>query len=377
MVGRFSHAERFPACCALATGVPSNLQRRVRTVSGSRAALTVDRYVHADAEWDAFVRAQPGWTSFHLAGWARVFEDVFGHATQLLAARRPDGGLDGVLPLTEVRSPWFGHFLVSMPFLNYGGPLGSDAAIQQLTAAAVALAADSGADLLELRSRRALPVDLHCSHRKITVVLDLPPSQEQLLAQFGSKLRNQVHRAAREGVTVRFGRDQVAPFYRVFAAHMRDLGTPVMPERFFDAVAATFGDEVCFGCAWKDGRPIAAGAGFRWDDEFELSWASSLRAYNRIAPNMRLYHAFLERCIDGGVRQFNFGRCSPGSGTHRFKQQWGGRDEPLWWYDAGPKAETGTPSPTASAYRWGPRVWRHLPLWAANSLGPHIVRSIP
>ena len=32
------------------------------------------------------------------------------------------------------------------------------------------------------------------------------------------------------------------------------------------------------------------------------------------------------------MRRFNFGRCSPGGGTHRFKQQWGGRDVPLHWY---------------------------------------------
>ena len=78
----------------------------------------------ADA-WDAFVATQPGWTHFHRYGWRAVIERVFGHQCLYLAARDADGALHGVLPLVRVRSAVFGHYLVSMPFLNYGGPLGT------------------------------------------------------------------------------------------------------------------------------------------------------------------------------------------------------------------------------------------------------------
>ena len=46
---------------------------------------------------------------------------------------------------------------------------------------------------------------------------------------------------------------------------------------------------------------------------------------------------------------FNFGRCSEGVGTHRFKKQWGSRDEQLWWYQQGDGASS-TPSPDDGAY---------------------------
>jgi hypothetical protein len=108
-----------------------------------------------------------------------------------------------------------------------------------------------------------------------------------------------------------------------------------------------------------------------------MTWASSLHAYNRIAPNMLLYWAFMERAMSEGVTLFNFGRCSPGAGTHRFKRQWGSRDEQLWWYQRARTAAASTPSPDDSAYAWGPRVWRRLPLPVATALGPWIVRSIP
>jgi FemAB-related protein (PEP-CTERM system-associated) len=307
-----------------------------------------------------------------------VIGGVFGHDCPYLEARDPSGALRGVLPLVRVKSLLFGHYLVSMPFLNYGGPLGDEVAIPALAEHATRLADSSGAQLLELRSRRSLPLDLAVSHRKITVLLDLPPGNPGVLwDQLAAKVRSQVRRPQKEGVEVRFGDDQVGPFHRVFAEHMRDLGTPALPARFFEALAGRFGDEVWFGCAWLLGRPVAAGCGFRWGDEFEMTWASALRAYNKTAPNMALYWSFMERCVAMGVGTFNFGRCTPDSGTHRFKRQWGSRDEPLWWYQSGPRRESGTPSPDHGPYSWGPRVWRRLPLAVANAVGPALVRYIP
>lgn len=329
-------------------------------------------------EWDAFVRQAEGGTACHWAGWRQVLESVFGHECHYLAARGQHGTLAGVLPLVRVRSVLFGHYLVSMPYLNYGGPLGTDEAVRLLARTAADMAARDKVKRLELRSRRELPLDLPASHRKITVVLDLASGDpDAVFKRFDSKLRSQIRRPTKEGVTVRFGSDQVEPFYRVFAHHMRDLGTPVMPKRYFEAIAESFGDDAWFACAWLGDAPIACGAGFRWNDEVEITWASSLRAHSRIAPNMALYWAFIERAAGEGLRVFNFGRCTPGSSTHRFKKQWGAHDEALWWYGASRGAEDATPSPTDGAYSWGPRLWRHLPERLATALGPRIVRGIP
>jgi hypothetical protein len=134
---------------------------------------------------------------------------------------------------------------------------------------------------------------------------------------------------------------------------------------------------VWFGCAYLGDQPVACGCAFRWGDEIEMTWASSLREHSRIAPNMLLYWSFMERAIEAGIRTFNFGRCTPGGGTHRFKRQWGARDEPLWWYQPVAVGVASTPSPDSGAFSWGPRVWRRLPTSVATTLGPRIVRYIP
>jgi serine/alanine adding enzyme len=346
--------------------------------AGGFLTQVIGRFEGNRDEWDRFAAGQPGFTHFHRYGWKGVIEDAFGHECVYLGSRNGAGELEGVLPLVRVRSLLFGHYLVSMPFLNYGGPLGTAEAVRALAAEAAERARAERVKLLELRSRLELPLDLAVSHRKVTVVLDLPPDRDALWKAFPSKLRSQIRRPEKEGVEVRFGPDQVSPFHEVFARHMRDLGTPVLPRRWFELIAERFGDSAWFGCAWHEGRPVAGGAGLRWGGEFEMTWASSLAAYNRLAPNMLVYARFMEQAIAQGIARFNFGRCTPDSGTHRFKRQWGGGDEKLWWYQlASGRGEAATPSPDQGAYSLGPRVWRHLPLSIANRLGPRIVRFIP
>ncbi len=343
-------------------------------------SLTVDAFSGRAGEWDAFVRACPGWTHFHLHGWRWVMERELGHACYYLEARGADGELAGLLPLVRVRSLLFGDYLVSIPFVSYGGPLGTTAAITALVERATGMASDLGVNLLELRNRGSVEeVALPVSHRKITVVLDLPSDPEALWKRLRAKVRSQVRRPRKEGVLVRFGPDQVRAFHRVFSRHMRDLGTPALSEGFFHGLAEGFGDSVWFGCAYLGDRPIAGGCGFSWGREFEITWASSLRSFNAIAPNMLLYWSFMERAVERRLERFNFGRCTPGGGTHRFKTQWGGQDEQLWWYQWSRSGELAvTPSPDAGGkYALATRVWSRLPMPFTRLVGPRIVRLIP
>ena len=343
------------------------------------SALRIERFGGAAAEWDAFVRGQRGWTHFHRYGWKHVMEGALGHECRWLCARDARGALEGVLPLVRVKSRVFGHYLVSLPFLNYGGPLGSAEAVRALASHAACLARRDEVKLLELRSRVEQPLDLAVSHRKLTTVLDVVPGDpEATFKRVPAALRNRIRRSQREGVTVRIGPDQVGPFHEVFSRHMRFLGTPTHGRRLFETIAATFPEDSLFACAYANGRPVACGAGFIWGTEFEMTWASALREYDALKPNMGLYWGVMEHVIRAGCRTFNFGRSTPGSGTHQFKQHWGSRDEPLFWYDFSPAGQpAATPSPKEGSFAWGPRIWKRLPLGLTRALGPRIVRFLP
>ena len=343
--------------------------------------MHVEVHAGADREWDDFVRSRSGWTPYHLAGWRRILEEVHGLETTYLVARddrQTSRRIRAVLPLVHVRSSLFGRYLVSMPFVNYGGPLGDTEGIRAVVDEAAGRADAQGFELLELRSRSELPLSLPVSRRKVCVGLSLPSDgPEALWLDLKSKVRSQVRRPRKEGVEVRFGRDQLDDFYRVYSLHMRDLGTPAQPRQLFEEVAWTFPAHVWVGCARYRGNAVAGGFGFAWEGTFEMTWAADLMAYRKMAPNMALYWGFMERSCREGLTHFDFGRCTPGSGSHRFKLQWGGEDDPLHWYQWSSGRRAATPSPDDSAWSWGPEIWKLLPVRITRALGPRLVRHLP
>ncbi len=344
----------------------------------STEAITTESWEGEASEWDQFVASDPQGTFCHLAGWRDVIGDVLRHEFKCLIARDRQGGWTGILPLVRVRSPLLGHYLISMPFLNYGGPLGTPGAQVGLADAAVAEARRCRADLLELRARHPAPVNLRGSHRKLTVILELPSSVDALWEDtFDHKLRNKIRRAQREVMEPRFGPSELNPFYGIFARRMHQLGTPVLPRQFFSRLVRVFPDKVLFGAVYWRGQPLAAGCGFLWRDEFEMTWSAQLVTHKDKSPNLILYWSFMQHLVLRGVRRFNFGRSTAGSGPHEFKRQWGGADVLLPWLQWSPSGVVSPPSPERPLYRAASLVWSRLPVAVTRRVGPALARLLP
>ncbi len=261
------------------TGVTEKLER-------DPDDLTVVPWDGDAGSWDRFMSRADDSTFCHLSGWRGVMEEVLGHETAYLVAIDGQGQWRGALPLVHVESALFGSYLLSMPFLNYGGPIGSSAARWALAGAAREAARDRKADLLELRTRRLTASPLQLSERKVTVLLDLPDEVEALwMGHLRGKVRTMVRKPRKEGMEIRFGTEQLGAFYEMYSVNMRDLGTPVLPRAFFEAVVAAFEPQVALGVVHAGEQPVAAGLGFLWQDEFEMTWASSLREYRRYTVN--------------------------------------------------------------------------------------------
>jgi serine/alanine adding enzyme len=326
------------------------------------------------SEWDTFAAGADDASFCHLWRWREIIEDTAHHECLYTVARDSQGAVSGVLPLVHIRNRLFGSHLVSVPFLNYGGPAGTAASRVRLTEWAVQDAARRNARSLLLRTRypvaSALPVD----SGKVTVVLPLPPTADELWnTRFNAKFRNKIKRPQRDGMTTRFGPEHLGGFYDVWAENMRDLGTPVLPRAFFERIVAAFPELVVLGVTYWNDRPVAGGFGFVWRAEFEMTWSSSAKALRAQKPNMLLYWDFMRELIDRRVASFNFGRSTPGSGPHEFKRSWGAVDEPLPWIQWPGGGSAGE----SRVARLASRVWQHLPLSLANSLGPPLSRQLP
>jgi serine/alanine adding enzyme len=333
-----------------------------------------------DARWDAYVHRARGAALYHLSGWKHVMEEVFGHPTHYLSALSDHGEVVGVLPLVNLRSRLFGNMMVSLPYFNYAGPCSERADARALMfEEAVGVARNAGSDFLELRDEDHWNPDVPTKTTKVAMRLALPASADALWKTFPAKLRNQVQRPRKSGMTDAVGReDQLDAFFDVFSRNMRDLGTPVYPKSFFHSILQRFPKTTHIVTVYAGARPVAAGflAGFR--DRLEIPWASSLRAFNRQSPNMLLYWSCLKFACDSGYRVFDFGRSTTGESTYRFKEQWGASPHQLYWhYWLRNGGDIPQVNPANPKYRAAIRVWQHVPLPMTRWLGPRLVKYIP
>jgi FemAB-related protein (PEP-CTERM system-associated) len=296
----------------------------------------IDVRVHPESlagAWDDYVRRHPEASSYHLWGWKGVLGPGLGHRSHYLSAWRDDR-LCGVLPMVHMNRPLLGRLLVSLPFVNYGGIVADDAEVgRALTDGAVHLARALRVDELELRHQRQDVTPLPARAHRISLSLPLPPSVDALWKGIGPKLRNQVRKADRSGlVASRGGIEELDAFYEVFVQNMRDLGSPVWPKRFFRHMLRTFPDRVRLYRVDLERRPVAVGFVFRFRQTVEIPWASSLREYNGLCANVRLYWQMIADAVREGYEWFDFGRSARGGGTHKFKLQWGAIERPLYWH---------------------------------------------
>jgi serine/alanine adding enzyme len=331
------------------------------------------------ASWDRYAEAHREGTVDHAWAWRQVFERALGHECVYLIATRDERTV-GLLPLVFVRSLLFGRVLISVPFLNYGGVLGDDpAAIQALLDGARDVALRVHASHVELRHAGRQTTSLPFRRHKVGMQLMLPGSSDALWTALDRKIRNQVRKAQKEGLTTRSGgAELVDDFYRVFSLNMRDLGTPVAPRRLFTETVAAFGDRARITVVTLKGRPVAAGFTVALNGVVLNPWASSLREFRALCPNMLLYWTMIEESIAGGARAFDFGRSSIDSGPHQFKLQWGAVERLLHW-EYILLSRTEAPDQGTSNPKFGVAIaaWQRLPLWIANAVGPSIARHLP
>lgn len=328
--------------------------------------------------WDAYVENHAQASVYHRAIWRDVIGSVFGHASIYLYARGVDAIL-GVLPLVRLKSYLFGDYLVSMPYFNYGGAISDSPAVaQRLMDAAAERASELGCSHVEFRDVEPRP-SWDCRTDKVAMELALPTDPAALWSGFDSKLRAQVRKPQKEGAQFVYGGiELLADFYRVFARNMRDLGTPVYPKSFFQAILQAFPRQAAIALVRYRGRAVAAGFLLGHRDRLEIPWASSLREFNRVGVNMMLYAETLRTAIERGYRVFDFGRSTIDSGTYRFKKQWGCAPRPLYWhYWLAAGKELPRLNPDNPTYQWAIALWRRMPMFLANGLGPQIVKNLP
>ncbi len=342
------------------------------------APIVVRELARGDVErWDRFVFDCPDATFCHRAGWARVLARSFAYDIRMLYAEQGDD-IVGVLPLVDVDSRLFGHFLVSSAFAVYGGPAClSDAARQALTAHAVALAEARDAEYVEYRSQRPLePSWARNSELYATFRRPLGSHPGTLMAALPAAKRRSIRKAEKLGVVATVD-DGVERFYAVFAESVRNLGTPAMPKRYFQALWDEFSDDVEVLTVARDGTPLSSAMLFYFRGEAHCYYVGNTHAARDSAASDFMWWRAMTRAIERGAHGFDMGRSKRGTGSFEFKRRWGVEPTPLHYeYYLRRIDRVPENNPLNPKYRLFIALWKRLPVALANRLGPPIVRGL-
>lgn len=341
----------------------------------SQTVIEVCQLPHGENKaWDEYVYCCPEAGHYHLSGWQRVIERSYGHRAFYLWARK-NGEIKGILPLISMQSLLRRRFLVSLPFLDNGGICTTDEQIRtQLYEAALRLCEEQKTDVLDLRHRSGNNLDIPVHGSKILLILALTEHPDTMWKQFDAKLRNQIRKAMKSGLTAAWsGREGLADFYEVFAVNMRDLGSPVHSRRFFAAIFDEFPESAKLMLVRKGPQTIGGAICLCFRDTLIVPWASSYREYFPLCPNNLLYWEMIRWGCEQGYRRFDFGRSSPQSGTYYFKKQWGTIEEPLHWQCLSRKqGQAVMLHADDMKYQWLIQTWSRLPLSLTKVVGPWV-----
>jgi FemAB-related protein (PEP-CTERM system-associated) len=350
-----------------------------RAVYGTDVASRVRLWTLGDGDrvrWDAFVRSCPEATFFHLSGWKGILENVLGHPTYYLYAESANG-IEGILPLAHIRSFLFGNALVSTPLCVYGGVAArTEEARRSLEDEAERLAVSLGVDYLEARSRSLRRSDWPVKDLYVTFRKAIHPDPEANLRAIPRKQRAMVRKGIAFGLESAID-DGVDRFFEAYATSTRNLGTPVLPKRYFRALQEEFSDSCEVLTVTRKGKPVASVLSFYFRDEVLPYYGGGPSEARELKANDFMYWELMRRSAERGIRVFDYGRSKAGSGSYSFKKNWGFEPEPLPYQYRLVKA-TAVPnvSPTNPKYRLFIEAWRRLPLPVAKWLGPFLARNL-
>ncbi len=329
------------------------------------------------SRWDQFVAACPEATFFHLSGWRDVITASFRHPAYFLFAEQ-DRQIHGVLPLAHIRSRLFGHRLVSLPFCVYGGPAAmADESRNALTLHAGKLARELNVEFLELRNLRPQP-GLPVSSRYVTFRRALDPDPERNMTAIPRKQRAMIRKGAAKGLASRLD-SSVGDFYGVYAESMRNLGTPVLPLRFFEALKRVFTDSCEIMTVAKEPgmAPVAAVMSFYFRDEVNPYYGGGTDQAREYHAYDFMYWELLVHALGRGARLFDFGRSRQGTGSYRFKTHWGFEPTPLpYQYDLVRARGLPNVTPDNPKYQAFIRTWQKLPVPVTTLIGPWLAKDL-
>lgn len=335
------------------------------------------------SEYQSFVDQHPQATPYHASAWGLAVEKSYGFGIKYFGLTQNDQ-LVAVMPGVLMKTLKGKRSLCSLPYCDMGGVLADTIANGEALKSKITEYVNSQGWNFEYRdtvNATSDDEDEISDGTKVRMLYELLSDVDDQMASFKPKLRSQIKKALKNGITSRVvanpGTKDLDTFYEVFAVNMRDLGSPVHSKEWFTQVFSEYGENAFLVLVDFNDKCVGGGVVIHSTEKAVIPWASTLRDYNKLAPNMLLYWEVLSEVIRRGIHNFDFGRSGFNEGTYRFKKQWGAKPRPLQWEALQNKQLVNEVSSEKSSLRKHvENVWQKMPIGVTTTLGPKIRKYI-
>ncbi len=335
----------------------------------------------ADSEneiWNQYVNQSNDSTFFHLAQWQTIFDKVLGHRSYYLMAKAGNDVV-GVFPLMNVKSKLFGNALISVPFGVYGGAIANDESIYKVSSErAVKLANELGVDYVEVREQQEAAVasmDWQEKGLYVTFQKELFDTEEENFKAIPRKQRAVVRKGIDYGLISEWDTN-AERFYAMYSGSVRNLGTPVLSKKYYQALLDTFGDKCRVLTILDKGVPVSSVLNFYFKNQVLPFYGGGPAQARVCKANDFMCWELMRLSVAQGVKVFDFGRSKDGAGSYRFKKHWGFSPEPLHYRFHLVNAKSIPDlSLTNPKYQLAIKIWQKMPLPMTHIVGPMIARD--
>ena len=328
---------------------------------------------HQSEQWDAYVTGHPNQTFYHQWAWKRLVEQVHGHRGLYHVAREGEKVV-GVLPMFYIKGPIGGVKLIATPAAVVGGILAdSPQAEALLIETAVSYAKSMNVDYLVLRQGVPLDSELLVTDSRFANVHVPLMDPEVHFPQLRTDIRRCLRRALEKDFEYELQSRDIDTFYDYYARGMRALGTPVEGARWIKTLFHAFPDNHFVAMVRHQGTVVLVKLMRVYGNQIMPVLSYGHPDYKGWYPEHALTWKMMEWGYQQGKKIYNFGRSLKDSGAYKFKMGWIGEEAPLYYQYYLHQAKSMPDHAQTSERRQSvAAIWRRMPLFLTNWIGPRI-----
>ena len=332
-------------------------------------------------EWDQFALAKG--TIFHRSAFRQILLSSFGYRCGYHAIVDKQKNICAIIPLIIGRNLWLKNVGISLPFVNYTDICAdSEEALSFAMASILKLKDKYSLDYIEIRLKDQ---DLDSSAWRLnsnnyTFVLPLAGGEDKVLSLATSSCRNHVRKTYKNNwFTVSFDRSQLKEFYGVYVKRMKQLGSPAPDIRFFQSFFDYLPDNAFLLTVLDTGTGRVIGGMLLLispgNETVYYPYGANLVEYNSKYLNNFMYWESVKFGIRNEMKYLDLGRSTIGSGTYKYKEQWGAEAQQLKYFVYNGCKESSGP-PVRENLSIFVELWKEIPSLITDRVGTQLIKYL-